>query len=264
MRQIVLKLSDKEVEIVRGIRMALPEQVSPNEEELCRQIIREVKRQCDQPVPSENIPFLRTPGKDFIKIVLKLSAWDIDEIRAARCVKSNHPVVNILLDEIIRQIKEGSKEVTTIEFNPKTIEEIKSLVNELESMSESRKDDCMDAYRYARTAREVINKHKEDTVEMCEDDLVEDIKENLECTNTMRPYVTMLTKKRTTCMVRGDVLKFQGTVFRNKKLLPYDGSSVKVLEYKDYIEVFTPESRLIVCLYKNHFRVCQRKKEDQI
>lgn len=49
MRRIVIELSDKEVEIGKGIHMTLVEQASPSEEELCRKVIQEVKRQCDMP-----------------------------------------------------------------------------------------------------------------------------------------------------------------------------------------------------------------------
>lgn len=83
-----------------------------------------------------------------------------------------------------------------------------------------------------------------------------DIKENLECNDSMRPYIRMLSEQITsnTCLVEKDILRFPGSVFKNKKLLPYDGSSVKVLEYADYIVVFTQEGKHIVSLHKDRFR----------
>lgn len=79
---------------------------------------------------------------------------------------------------------------------------------------------------------------------------------NMEYQESMRPYIGMLIEKTDSyeCPVRKNSLGLlSGMVLRNKKLLPYDGSRVNVLEYTDHIIVFTLEGRHIVSLYKDRF-----------
>ncbi len=178
MRRIVIELSDKEVEIGKGIHMTLVEQASPSEEELCRKVIQEVKRQCDMPEQLEHRPCLNKASindKGLKEIMFKLSDLDINEVNAARCVKHGHPIVNILLDEIIRQTKEyPQQKFISIEPEVKTIKDmevLQELVDELKRQAEPdkgvtvevyEKDDRPDACRYAYVAERLINKHKED------------------------------------------------------------------------------------------------------
>lgn len=80
--------------------------------------------------------------------------------------------------------------------------------------------------------------------------------ESMECQETIRPYIRMLSERIASneCLVKGNSIKLlSDMVFRHKKLLPYDGSRVKVSEYADYVTVFTMEGRHVVDLYKNRF-----------
>lgn len=83
-------------------------------------------------------------------------------------------------------------------------------------------------------------------------------KENTECQESIRPYIRMLSEKIESqiCVVEEDFLEFHGRKFRNKKLLPFNGSNVEVIEYKDRILVFTLDGRFIANLDKYSFR-CQ-------
>lgn len=80
--------------------------------------------------------------------------------------------------------------------------------------------------------------------------------ENMGCEEPIRPYIRILSESMGSevCVVEGDSLMFRGRIFRNKKLLPFDGSSVEVIEYADRIMVVTMKGIFVVALYKNCFR----------
>lgn len=90
------------------------------------------------------------------------------------------------------------------------------------------------------------------------DQLVEvpDFMENVECKKLAKHYTKMISEVLTVniCKVKGDLLRFPGRTFRSKKLLPFDGSSVEVMELKEEIVVFSFEGKHIVTLYKNRLR----------
>lgn len=79
--------------------------------------------------------------------------------------------------------------------------------------------------------------------------------ENKECEKTIHPFSRLISERidQVVCVVEGDSVEYDGKKFCNKKLLPYNGSSVQVNEYKDRIMIFTKSGKYITALYKDSF-----------
>lgn len=77
--------------------------------------------------------------------------------------------------------------------------------------------------------------------------------ENKECEKTIHPFSRLISERidQVVCVVEGDSVEYDGKKFRNKKLLPYNGISVKVNVYKDSIMIFTELGKYVTELNKD-------------